>query len=132
MLREVSGHDVPRLGFGKNLSDSLKAAGHQRRTYLLAVDEVRPANLGVSSIFLACKALREYFYRIPEREGSTGRQTFYDVLQLPSTPSAAELRVPFKLPQLELGAKRSLRTENVLLERAFNILGNPGLRACYP
>jgi hypothetical protein len=81
--------------------------------------------------FLPCKALREYFYRIPERECSTGRQTLYGVLQVPCTASPGELRLAFKLRQLELQAKHCSRGENVLLERAFNILGDPGLRACY-
>jgi hypothetical protein len=93
--------------------------------------EVCPANLGIASIFLPCKALREYFYRIPEREGSSGQQTLYDVLQVPCTASPSELRVAFKLRQLELEAKHCPRGEYVLLERAFNILGDPGLRAWY-
>jgi hypothetical protein len=75
--------------------------------------------------------LREYFYRIPQREGSTGQQTLYQVLQVPCTASPGELRVAFKLRQLELEAKHCPRSEYVLLECAFNILGDPGLRACY-
>ena len=102
-----------------------------KRDEFFVAAEVRPANLGISSIFLPCKALREYFYRIPEREGSTGQQTLYDVLQVPSTASPGELRVAFKLRQLELEAKHSPRGEHALAERAFNILGDPGLRACY-
>ena len=91
--------------------------------------EVRPAKLGISTIFLPCNALREYFYRIPKSEGSTGRQTLYELLKVPSTASPGELRVAFKLRQLELEAKHCPRGEHVLLERAFNILGDPGLRA---
>src|ERR1700756_943061 len=60
-----------------------------------------------------------------------GRQTLYDVLQVPCTISPGELRVAFKLRQLELEGKHCGRSEYVLLERAFNILGDPGLRACY-
>jgi hypothetical protein len=78
-----------------------------------------------------CKTLREYFYRIPEGEGSTGRETLYEVLRVPCAASPGELRVAFRLRQLELEAKHCPRGENVLLERAFNILGDPGLRACY-
>jgi hypothetical protein len=102
-----------------------------KRDEFFVAAEVRPANLGISSIFLPCKTLREYFYRTPERAGSTGRQTLYDVLQLPCTAAPGELRVAFKLRQLELEAKHCPRSEYVLLERAFNILGDPGLRACY-
>ena len=93
--------------------------------------EVRPANLGISSIFLCCKLLREYFYRVSETEGSTGRQTLYDVLQVSCIASPGELSVAFKLRQLELEAKHYPRSEYVCLERAFNILGDPGLRAWY-
>jgi hypothetical protein len=102
-----------------------------KRDEFFVAASVSPANLGISSIFLPCKTLREYFYRIPEREGSSGRRTLYDVLQVPCTASPGELRVGFKLRQLELEAKQCPRGENVLLERAFNILGDPGLRACY-
>jgi len=96
-----------------------------KRDELFVSAEVRPANLGISSIFLPCKALREYFYRIPETEWSTGRRTLYEVLQVPCTASPGELRVAFKLRQLELDAKHCPRSEHVLLERAFNILGEP-------
>jgi hypothetical protein len=65
------------------------------------------------------------------RDPSTGRRTLYDVLQVPCAASPGELRVAFKLRQLELEAKHCPRSEYVLLERAFNILGDPGLRACY-
>jgi len=102
----------------------------KRDEFFVAADVCR-ANLGISSIFLPCKTLREYFYRIPESEGSTGRQTLYEVLQVPCTASPGELRIAFKLRQLELETKHRPRSEYVLLERAFNILGDPGLRACY-
>jgi hypothetical protein len=59
----------------------------KKRDELFVAAEVCPANLAISSIFLPCKALREYFYRIPEREGPTGRQTLYGVLQVPGTAS---------------------------------------------
>src|SRR5262249_16836899 len=61
----------------------------------------------------------------------TGRQTLYELLKVPSTASPGELRVAFKLRQLELEARDYPRSEHVLPERAFNILGDPGLRACY-
>jgi hypothetical protein len=101
-----------------------------KRDEFFVAAEVCPSNLAISSIFLPCKALREYFYRIPEK-GSIGRQTLYDVLQVPCTASPGELRVAFKLRQLELESRHSPRGEQVLPERAFNILGDPGLRACY-
>jgi hypothetical protein len=52
-------------------------------------------------------------------------------LRISVSASAAELRVAFKLRDLELktaGVPPSQRTQ---LERAFNIVGQPELRACY-
>ena len=102
-----------------------------KRDQFFVAAQVQPGNLGISSIFLPCNALREYFYRIPEREVLAAQQTLYEVLQVPCTASPGELRVAFKLRQLELDPKHCPRSEYVLLERAFNILGDPGLRACY-
>jgi hypothetical protein len=102
-----------------------------KRDEFFVATEVQPGNLGISSMFLPCKALREYFYRIPEKVGSTGRRTLYDVLQVPCTASPGELRVAFRLRQLELEVNHCPRSEYVLQERAFNLLGDPGLRACY-
>jgi hypothetical protein len=124
--RASSGRDVYQAPIGY-----VTQPKKDKRDEFFVAAEVYPANLGTSSIFLRCKTLREYFYRIPEREGSTGRQTLYDVLQVPCTASPGELRVAFRLRQLELEAKHCPRSEYLLLERAFNILGDPGLRACY-
>src|SRR5712691_5454551 len=101
-----------------------------KRDQFFVSAEVHPANLGISSIFIPCEVLREYFYRIPRTDASSDHPTLYDVLHIPSTASLAELRVSFKLRQLELHAARASRSEHVLIERAFNIVGNPELRAC--
>src|SRR6516225_495256 len=53
---------------------------------------------------------------------------FYETLRIPATVSPAELRVAFKLRTLEVAGGRG---ERLALERAFNILGQPELRACY-
>jgi hypothetical protein len=98
---------------------------------LFVCAEVRHANFGIASILLPCAALREYFYRIlPDRE-TAAQPTLYDVLRMPATSSPAELRVGFKLRLLELYRDGAPATERVALERAFNILAQPELRACY-
>jgi len=50
---------------------------------------------------------------------------------MPATASPAELRVAFKLRDLELQRNGAPKTERIALERAFNILAQPELRACY-
>jgi hypothetical protein len=52
-------------------------------------------------------------------------------LRISQNASPAELRVAYKLRELELTSSGSLRTEHLALERAFNILAQPELRACY-
>ena len=101
------------------------------RKRLFVSAEVLQSSLGVSSVFLPCEVLREYFYRIsPDRE-STAEPTLYEILRMPATASPAELRVGFKLRDLELQRNGAPKTERIALERAFNILAQPELRACY-
>ena len=54
------------------------------------------------------------------------RRAAYSAMAAPS-----ELRVAFKLRDLELKSMGVPHAERVALERAFNIVGQPELRACY-
>ena len=55
----------------------------------------------------------------------------YETLRTGRNASPAEIRVAFKLRNLELKTVGAARAERVKLERAFNILGHPELRAHY-
>ena len=84
-----------------------------------------------SIIHLPCEAIRDYFY-VASRRLPWERQTrLYDVLRITPTASPAELRVAFKLRQLELRASGASNRDSATLERAFNILAQPELRAWY-
>ena len=99
------------------------------RLYVQA--EVSKGGLGICSIHLPCEVIRDFFY-VGTRHQRWERQTsLYDVLQITSTASLAELRVAFRLRQLELRAAATSNRESATLERAFNILAQPELRACY-
>jgi curved DNA-binding protein CbpA len=75
--------------------------------------------------------IRNYFY-VSTRGQRRERQTsLYDVLRTTFTASLAELRVAFRLRQLELRAAATRNRDSATLERAFNILEQPELRACY-
>ncbi|HVO62891.1 MAG TPA: hypothetical protein VMT53_18310 [Terriglobales bacterium] len=93
--------------------------------------EVQQGNLGIASIFLPCEALREYFYRLSGSVNPAAHPTLYEVLHIPATATPSELRVAFKLRDLELKSAGASHAERVALERAFNIVGQPELRACY-
>src|SRR2546425_2366808 len=93
--------------------------------------QIRAGNLGISSVFLACEQLRDYFYRIATTGREPVRATLYETLHIEPSASPADIRVAFKLRNLELKMIGAERGEQVKLERAFNILGHPDLRAHY-
>jgi hypothetical protein len=102
----------------------------KRNQYFVSA-EVQRGSLGIGSIFLPCEVLREYFYRLPRTADSVDHPTLYEVLRIPASASPSELRVAFKLRDLELRTEGVGHRERVTLERAFNIVGQPALRACY-
>jgi len=87
--------------------------------------------LGIGVVVLPCAAVREHFYRLSPRPEDDARLTLYSVLRIPPTASLSELRLAFKLRELELQSAAAPRGEMVAAERAFNILAQPELRACY-
>lgn len=87
--------------------------------------------LGISSVFLPCDTVREYFYAKGVSKKGSDCDTLYKVLRTVPSASPAEIRVSFKLRALELKANGVARPEHAMLERALNILGNPELRAHY-
>jgi hypothetical protein len=102
-----------------------------KRDQLFVSAEVRNPGLGMASVFIPCEALRDYFFPVPLVDDRASRPNLYDILRISQTVSPAELRVAYKLPDLELTSSGAARTEHVALERAFNILAQPELRACY-
>ena len=93
--------------------------------------QVEHGNLGISAIFLPCEALRDYFYRLPQADAQAKRPSLYEILGVSSRAAPAEVRLAFQLRRLELTAASAPHPEQVAVERAFNILGQPELRACY-
>src|SRR5271157_2745054 len=103
----------------------------KRNEYFVSA-EVRGGSLGISTVFLPCEVLREYFYRVtPTTANGVDHPTLYESLRIPASASPAELRVAFKLRDLELKTAWVPHNQRVALERAFNIVGQPELRACY-
>jgi hypothetical protein len=75
--------------------------------------------------------IRDYFYASTRRQPWERETSLYDILRITSTASLAELRVAFRLRQLERSAAAARNGDSAILERAFNILAHPELRACY-
>jgi hypothetical protein len=102
-----------------------------RRNKVFVSAEVPDSRLGISSINLRCEALRDYFYASNRRRGWDRQPSFYELLRVNPNVSPAELRLAFKLRTLELRAAHAPIGDLHALDRAFNILAHPELRACY-
>src|SRR6266436_6910620 len=102
-----------------------------KRNNLFVSAEVPDSQLGISAINLRCEALRDYFYVGDRRRGWDRQSSFYKLLQVNPKVSPAELRLAFKLRTLELSTAHAPAGDLRALNRAFNILARPELRACY-
>ena len=102
-----------------------------KRNQHFVAAEVHHGGLGMSMVFLPCEVLHDYFYRLPHGGDRGDHQTLYDILRVPASASPSELRVAFKLRDLEFKTAGVSRSQRVALERAFNIVAHPELRACY-
>jgi curved DNA-binding protein CbpA len=102
-----------------------------KRNNLFVSAEVPDSQLGISAVNLRCEALRDYFYVGNRRRGWDRQSSFYELLQVNPKVSPAELRLAFKLRTLELSAAHASTGDLRALNRAFNILARPELRACF-
>jgi hypothetical protein len=102
----------------------------ERNRYFVSA-EVHRGGLGINVVFVPCEVLRDHFYRLPHEGDRSDHRTLYDILRVPASASPSELRVAFKLRDLELQTAGAARSQRVALERAFNLVGQPELRACY-
>ncbi len=102
-----------------------------RRGQLYSLAEVRGSAVGISAFRLSCDVIRDYFYVTRTSRRGHEQPNFYEVLKTTPSASLAELRLAYKLRDLELKAGRADQHARVTIERAFNILAEPDLRACY-
>jgi len=101
-----------------------------RRDNLFVSAEVPGSRLGFSAIHLRCEAVRDYFYVGDRRRAWDRQPSFYELLRVNPNASPTELRIAFKLRVLEFRAAQTPTGDVRSLERAFNILARPELRAC--
>ena len=87
--------------------------------------------LGIDHVCLRCEILRDYFYVANRRCAWDKQPSFYELLGVNPDVSPVELRLGFKMRTLELRAAHASPQYLAAMERAFNILARPDLRACY-
>ena len=102
-----------------------------KRKELFVAAEVRDSRLGITTVHMPCPVVRDYFY-VADRQREWGQQpALYDVVGMPSTAGPAELRLSFRIRQIELQRQGAAANACRALERAYNILAQPELRTCY-
>jgi len=102
-----------------------------KRDNLFVAAEVCGPRLGIPAIHLRCETLRDYFDVGDRRRAWDCQPSFYELLRVNPSVSPAELRLAFKLRSLELCTAHAPTDDLRALERAFNTLAQPELRACY-
>lgn len=102
-----------------------------KRGQLYSLAGVRGSAVGISAVRLSCDVIRDYFYVQRDTRRHEDRPNFYEILKTTPNVSLAELRLAYKLRDLELRATHADPRELKVIERAFNILAEPNLRACY-
>jgi hypothetical protein len=102
-----------------------------KREQLYVRAEVPLGRLGIRALHFPCDVLRDYFYVADRRLPWEKQKTFYEILRSSPSASPAELRLAFKLRELELRTEDASKAAFSAPERAFNILAHPELRLCY-
>lgn len=102
-----------------------------KRKELFVAAEAIGSRLGIATIYFPCHVLRDYFY-VADRQREWGKQpTLYESVRIPQYAGPAELRLSFKIRQLELQKEGAPKGAHKAVERAYNILAQPELKACY-
>ena len=102
----------------------------KREEYFLRAD-IPDGRLNIKQLILPNSAVRDYFYFANRRRAGLEQQTLYQLLRVDSQAKSADLRLALKVRLLELEAASSPRAQVQSVERAFNLLARPDLRACY-
>ena len=80
------------------------------------------------ALFISGAAIRRYFYLLDTEDPP---QSLYQLLQTPESALLEQLRLAWRMRTLELRVQSANAREHAAVERAFNILAHPDLRACY-
>src|SRR5215469_10738681 len=73
-----------------------------KRKELFVTAEVLASGLGIKAIHLPCHAVRDYFYLADRQHEWRNQPTLYEAVRMPPSASPGELRLSFKIRQLEL------------------------------
>ncbi len=89
------------------------------------------SGLGVVAIHIPCHAIRDYFFATNRKLPWSRQEPLYRFLRLTRDASFEELRLAFRIRRMELKQTCAPKPEFAALERAYNLLADPKIRAAY-
>src|SRR5262245_12910724 len=87
------------------------------RKQLFVTAEVFGSRLGTRAIHLPCHVLRDYFFLADRQREWRKQPTLYNVVRIPQSAGPGELRLSFKIRQLELQKEGAATRAHAALER---------------
>jgi curved DNA-binding protein CbpA len=93
--------------------------------------QVPAGQFGIDAVHIPCSVIRDYFFAVDRRASWAKQPTFYYLLRLPRDVTFKELRLAYRLRRMELQKENASTAELATLERAYNLLADPGIRAQY-
>jgi hypothetical protein len=102
-----------------------------RRGDMFVRVEVVGSQLGIGAIHVPCHVIRDYFFLANRNAPWNCQEPLYRFLRLTRDASFEELRLGLRIRRMELKQAHASRTDFATLERAYNLLADPQLRAAY-
>jgi hypothetical protein len=102
-----------------------------RRGEMFVRVEVVASQLGFRAIHIPCHVIRDYFFAANRNLPWNCQEPLYRFLRLTRDASFEELRLGFRIRRMELKQAHASKTGFATLERAYNLLADPQLRAAY-
>ena len=93
--------------------------------------EVVESQLGIRAIHIPCTVIRDYFFSANRNSTWSRQPSFYYLLHLPPDVTFKELRLGYRIRRMELMKENASKTELATIERAYNMLADPDMRAVY-
>jgi curved DNA-binding protein CbpA len=93
--------------------------------------QVRDGQFGIDAVHIPCPVIRDYFFAVNRGVFWPKQPTFYYLLRLPRDVTFKELRLAYRLRRMELQKENVPKTDFATLERAYNMLADPNIRAQY-
>jgi hypothetical protein len=93
--------------------------------------EVPASQMRIGAIHIPCKAIRDYIFSANRRALWATQPSFYYLLGLPKDVTFKELRLAYRLRRMELQKENASKADLATIERAYNMLADPNIRAQY-